>query len=80
MAQFQKALEINPNYAEAHNNLGNALFQKGQVDEAMAQYPKGLENQPQLCRSPQQSRLLSYKRDRWTRRSPSTKGLENQSQ
>ena len=36
----------NPNCWAAHNNLGNALFRKGQVDEAMAQYPKALEINP----------------------------------
>jgi len=46
IAQFQKALGINPNYEEAHCNYGAALFQKGQVDEAMTQYQKALEINP----------------------------------
>jgi len=46
IAHFQKALEIQPDYAAAHDNLGSALFQKGYVDEAIAQFQKALEIQP----------------------------------
>lgn len=42
----QKALEIKPNYAEAHTSLGMALSQKGQVDEAVEQFQKALEIEP----------------------------------
>ena len=33
----RKALELYPDYAEAHYNLGNALLKKGEIDEALAQ-------------------------------------------
>jgi protein O-mannosyl-transferase len=46
IAQYQKALQINPHYAEAHNNLAVALLQKGQVDEAIAQFRGTLEINP----------------------------------
>jgi tetratricopeptide (TPR) repeat protein len=46
VAQYEKALEINPNYVAAHYNLGNALFRKGQLDEAIAQFQKALEISP----------------------------------
>lgn len=32
---YLKALEIDPNHAEAHNNLGNLLRQRGQLKEAL---------------------------------------------
>ena len=74
MAEYQKALEINPNYAEAHYNLGNALIQKGQVDEAIAEFQKALENQSQLCPKPTTTlALLLPKRAGWTRRLPNFK-------
>ena len=41
-----KALEIKPDYAEAHNNLGNALAGRGQFDEAIAHFRKALEIKP----------------------------------
>ena len=40
------ALEVDPNYADAHNGLGNALLQSGQIVEAAAQYGKALELNP----------------------------------
>ena len=46
MAHYEKALEINPGYAEARTNLGKALLQQGQVDEARAQFEKALEIAP----------------------------------
>ena len=68
IGQFQKALEINPNYAEAHNNLGNALLQKGQVDEAMAQYQKALEINPNYAEAHNNLGDALFKKGRWTRR------------
>ena len=46
IAHYRKALEIKPDYAEAHNNLGIALAGRGQVDEAIAHYRKALEIKP----------------------------------
>jgi len=39
-------LAKNPSCWAAHNNLGNALLQKGRLDEAMAHYQKALEINP----------------------------------
>ena len=46
VAQYQKALEIDPNDFGIRYNLGMALFRKGQVDEAIAQYQKALRLKP----------------------------------
>src|SRR5208282_4923174 len=46
IAEYQKALDINPYYTDAHNNLGNALLRNGQLDDAIAQYQKALEINP----------------------------------
>jgi len=51
MAQFQKALEINPHYAQAHNNLGGIFFERGQLDQAMAHFQKALEIEPNLAKA-----------------------------
>jgi tetratricopeptide (TPR) repeat protein len=51
IAQYQMALEINPNYAEAHNNLGNALLQKGQLGPAIAEFQKALEINPKFAQA-----------------------------
>jgi Flp pilus assembly protein TadD len=48
IAHFQKALALRPDYADAHNSLGDALAQLGQVDEAVAHFRRALEIQPNL--------------------------------
>jgi Flp pilus assembly protein TadD len=42
IAHFQRALEIKPDYAEAHKNLGIALAGAGRLDEAIGHYQKAL--------------------------------------
>ena len=49
IAQYQKALQINPNRADADINLGNALIRKGSVDEAIAHYQKALQIKPDFA-------------------------------
>jgi tetratricopeptide (TPR) repeat protein len=47
VAEFQAALRINPDYAEAHVNLGNSLSQiPGQQPEAIAEYQAALRIRP----------------------------------
>jgi len=46
ISQYQKTLEIKPDDAKAHNNLGDVFNKKGRVDEAIAQFQKAVEIQP----------------------------------
>jgi tetratricopeptide (TPR) repeat protein len=46
IVHYQKALQINPDFAGAHNNLGSALLKKGSVDEAIAHYQRALQITP----------------------------------
>ena len=46
MACYRRALELKPDYAEAHNNLGIALKEQGNLDEAIACYRRALELKP----------------------------------
>jgi tetratricopeptide (TPR) repeat protein len=43
IAEYQRALAMQPKYAEAYNNLGSALKQKGEFEEAMKVFDKALE-------------------------------------
>ena len=49
IAQYRKVLKIQPDFAEAHNNLGNALKGRGQIEEAMAQYQEAVKIDPDLA-------------------------------
>jgi tetratricopeptide (TPR) repeat protein len=46
VACYLRALELRPNYPEAHNNLGSALQAQGGLDEAVACYRRALELRP----------------------------------
>ena len=46
ITQFQKALSLNPNDAEAHQNLGVLLAQTGHVPEAMAHLQEAVRLKP----------------------------------
>jgi tetratricopeptide (TPR) repeat protein len=46
ISQYQKALQIKPDYAEVHNNLGILLLQKGSADEAIDHFQKALQARP----------------------------------
>jgi len=43
---FQKAIALNPEYAEAHNNLGNVFMELGRIDDALDSYRKSLAINP----------------------------------
>jgi Tfp pilus assembly protein PilF len=45
--QYEKALELNPQYHAIHGSLGEALVSVGRPDEAIAQFGKALEAYPE---------------------------------
>jgi tetratricopeptide (TPR) repeat protein len=46
-AQFEAALRLQPDFAQAHNNLGDALSKMpGRLNDAIAQYEEALRLQP----------------------------------
>jgi len=46
IALYQKAIEINPEYAGTYYNLGAVYFSKGMLDEAAAELEKAIEINP----------------------------------
>jgi len=45
---LRRALQLKPDYPDAHNNLGNALRECGQLDEGVAAYRRALQLKPDL--------------------------------
>ena len=43
---FQRSIELDDNFAEAHNNLGSVLRDQGQLDAAVACYRRALQLKP----------------------------------
>ena len=46
MAAYHQALQLKPDYLEAHNNLGTVLKNRGRYDEAITAYHQALQLQP----------------------------------
>ena len=56
IACYQKAIALDPKLAVAHNGLGAALFNKGQLDEALATVRKRIPERrakPKMLRAAQ---------------------------
>ncbi len=43
---YERALRLSPDYAEAHNNLGNALARQGKLPEAIEHFERALQLKP----------------------------------
>ena len=48
-ARLRRAMELKPDYAEAHYNLANTLAAQGKLDEAAALYRRGLALAPNVA-------------------------------
>jgi tetratricopeptide (TPR) repeat protein len=46
LADYDRAIELDPKYAEAHMNRGSALHKLGRVEEALAAYDRAIELDP----------------------------------
>ncbi|MFZ4556831.1 MAG: tetratricopeptide repeat protein [Pseudanabaena sp.] len=46
IACFEKAIQINPAYAKAHCNLGNAFIRKDQIKDAIISYKEAIDIEP----------------------------------
>jgi tetratricopeptide (TPR) repeat protein len=54
MAEYRRAIELDPKGAAAHNNLGKCWQARGELDEAMAEYRRAVELDPKGDAAPHQ--------------------------
>ena len=57
---LRKAIELKPDYAEAHLNLGNILKHLGQLEDAKLSYHKAIELKPDLTSANYSISTLQY--------------------
>lgn len=53
LAEFQKAIELKPNYGDAYHNLANTYMELGQSDKALENYANAVKFNPNLWQSHQ---------------------------
>lgn len=63
--EFQKAIALNPQYADAYHNLGNTYEQMGEREKALENYEKALEFKPTLWQSYQNMAGIYFNQEKW---------------
>jgi len=61
--EFQKAIELKPNYADAYHNLANVYYQTGNEDLAIENYLKAISISPYLWQSYQNLAFIYFKEE-----------------
>ncbi len=60
LKEFQKAIELNPKYADAFHNLANTYLDMGKTDLAIENYKKAFELNPNLWQSAQNLGIIYF--------------------
>ena len=51
IAEYQKAIQINPNFAQARNNLGNVYYNQSKLEEAVVEYQRAIAINPNYAKA-----------------------------
>ncbi len=65
MEMYQQSLRINPNNADAHINIGNAVLQLGQVAKAREEYQKAAQLRPGFAEAHHNLGVVLSRLGRW---------------
>jgi tetratricopeptide (TPR) repeat protein len=62
LSEYQKAIEIKPDYAKGHFNLGSLFWQKKDLDQAITSFQEALEIDPKYGVAHYNLAILYYER------------------
>lgn len=65
--EYKKAIEIFPQYARAHSNLGYTHFEMKQYDHAIAEFTKAIESNPLYAKAYNNRGLVYFTRGEYNR-------------
>jgi superkiller protein 3 len=62
IAEYQKAIDIKPDYARGYYNIGSAYREKKKIDEAIASFQKALEINPKYAEAHYALAVIYYEK------------------
>jgi tetratricopeptide (TPR) repeat protein len=62
LSEYQKAIQIKPDYSKGHFNLGFVYYRKGKLEEAIISFQRTLEIQPQHPEAHYNLALIYYEK------------------
>lgn len=65
LKEFQRAIELKPNYGDAYHNAGNTLRELGQLDKAIEYYQNALKYNPGLWQSYQNIAAIYFEQKKY---------------
>lgn len=65
LQEFQKAIQLKPNYADAYHNLANTYHELGDDEKALENYQKASSLNPKLWQSLQNIAAIYYQRKKY---------------
>ena len=77
MEHFQKAVQLNPDFAGAHDNLAATLALQGRPAEAIEHYQKSLQIRPDNAKARYNLANILAAQDGWTKPPSTTSGRWN---
>lgn len=65
LREFQRAIELKPNYGDAYHNLANTYMELGQPDKALENYQNALKFNPNLWQSYQNIAAIYFQQKKY---------------
>jgi superkiller protein 3 len=62
LSEYQKAIEIKPDYAKGYYNIGSVYRQKKKLEEAIASFQKALEINPKYAEAHYALAVIYYEK------------------